>query len=542
MTEHYLDLLARTISENWDQPALTDFYLTADGTAQDTTRGNHYTYGEMYLEMLRVGKMLRALGIRHGDHIAICGGNSSNWAVAYLAIAAYQGVTVTVLHTQATEDIARQIDFSDAVALFTDSSLWSQLKQQNMPQVKHVIFLDDLKPLETMADIEPADEKPALPITIPHGSMDDLDLICFTSGSTGTAKGIMLSYRNLSASAKGVADVCVMHENRKTVSFLPLSHAYVLGGQLVTPLTYGNHVYSLCEVKSPSDMFRSFVIIQPFLLFVVPLLVSKLGEPSLKPLLPLITKNLEYLVIGGAKFPIEVENGLVQAGVPIAPGYGVTETAALISLSNISHHRLGASGKVTSTLTARIAPNGEILVKGENVMLGYYKDPEATARKIDKDGWLHTGDRGRLDEDNYLYVEGRLEQDIIVLPNGENIHPEDIESKINALPEVAESIVLARDGKLVALVHIESKDCRDFYPSPLRGTPLSMGSSAEDQETRQHGCEAETLERSDKELRLHILRTVNPQLPLYSQLYDVEFLDAPLQRTEKQTIKRYLYK
>ena len=161
-------------------------------------------------------------------------------------------------------------------------------------------------------------------------------------------------------------------------------------------------------------------------------------------------------------------------------------------------------------MTARIAPNGEILVKGDNVMLGYYKDPEATARKIDKDGWLHTGDRGRLDEDNYLYVEGRLEQDIIVLPNGENIHPEDIESKINALPEVAESIVLARDGKLVALLVRDNNDAR------------------------QH--------QDNKALRLHILRTINPQLPLYSQLYDVEFLDAPLQRTEKQTLKRYLYK
>lgn len=511
MTEHYLDILSRTISENWDKPALTDFYLTEDGTAQDTSRGNHYTYGEMYLEMLRLGKMLKALGIKPGDHIAICGSNSSNWAVAYFAIAAYKGVTVTILHSQTIEDIARQIDFSDAVALFTDRGLWKQLEGQKMPQIEHVILLDDLKPLNEIIDIQPIEEKPVPPITIPHGSIDDLDLICFTSGSTGTAKGIMLSYRNLSASAKGVADVCVMHENRNTVSFLPLSHAYVLGGQLVTPLTYGNHVYSLCEVKSPSDMFKSFVTIQPFLLFVVPLLVSKLIDPSLKPLLPLITKKLEYLVIGGAKFPIDVEKGLVATGVPIAPGYGVTETAALISLSNISHHRLGASGQVTSTLSARIAPNGEILVKGDNVMLGYYKDPEATAAKIDKDGWLHTGDCGRLDEDNYLYVEGRLEQDMIVLPNGENIHPEDIESKINAMPEVAESIVLARDGKLVALVVTDNKECRD-------------------------------MDHANRTLRLHILRTINPQLPLYSQLYDVEFLTEPLQRTEKQTLKRYLYK
>jgi long-chain acyl-CoA synthetase len=197
--------------------------------------------------------------------------------------------------------------------------------------------------------------------------------------------------------------------------------------------------------------------------------------------------------------------------IPIAPGYGMTETVALICLTITSSYKAGTSGKVCDALTLRIVDSGEILVKGENVMLGYYKDPEATARKIDSDGWLHTGDKGHLDEDGYLYVEGRLEQDIIVLPNGENIRPDNIESLINALPEVSESIVLARDGKLVAIV-----------------VPDSQMSNHK-------------LQITNTDLRRMIMRKVNPSLPLFSQLYDVEITDQPLARTEKQTIKRYLY-
>ena len=258
-------------------------------------------------------------------------------------------------------------------------------------------------------------------------------------------------------------------------------------------------------------------MIQPYAVFLVPMLVAKLSDAKNISMLPMFTRTLEYMVIGGAEFPIQIEKALAEMRIPIAPGYGVTETAALISLSPFSDHRLGASGRIIQTLQARISPAGEILVKGENVMLGYYKDPAATAAKIDSDGWLHTGDKGHLDEDGYLYVEGRLEQDIIVLPNGENIRPDNIESLINALPEVSESIVLARDGHLVAIV-VPSSETRE--------TSASSESSAS---------------TPSSSLRRMILRAVNPSLPLFSQLYDVEITDQPLARTEKQTLKRYLY-
>ena len=451
MTENYLNILAETIRNNWDQPALTDFYLTEDGKAQDTSRGNHYTYGEMYAEICSVAELLISLGLQKGDHIAICGSNSSHWVIAYLAIAKMQGISVLLMHSLTAEQKAQLLYFSDAKAIIIDRELWQEMQMQ---QLRHVIAMDDWALLSSSSS-EILYEGYAIDrerISILQGSQDELQTICFTSGSTGKPKGVMLSFRNVSASSKGVADACVLHDNKKAVSFLPLSHAYVLGGQVLTPLSYGACIYSLRGLANPVQMFAAIAMIQPYAVFLVPMLVAKLGNERLRPLIQVLVKSLEYMVIGGADFPIETEKSLAAMRVPIAPGYGVTETAALISLSPFSQHRLGASGRVISTLQCRIAPNGEILVKGENVMLGYYKDPEATAAKIDKEGWLHTGDKGHLDEDGYLYVEGRLEQDIIVLPNGENIRPDNIESLINAMPEVSESLVLARDGRLVAIV------------------------------------------------------------------------------------------
>ena len=512
MTENYLVRLSRTMNENWDSPALKDFYLTEDGAMQDVSRGFHYSFGEMYAEIVHVCNIFAAIGIHKGDHIAICGSNSSHWVIAYLAIAKMQGVSVLIMNNLVPEQIEKLLQFSDAKVLLVDNEKWEELKDLPMGSIKALSLCDwHMLNSNTPIEIRPTlmDELRGRAVVF-DGNDTDLQSICFTSGTTGGAKGVMLSYANVSASARGVAEACVLHDNKRAVSFLPLSHAYVLGGQVLTPLSYGCCIYSLCGNKIPELMFKSIAMIQPYAIFVVPMLVAKMNDPKLRPLLPVITKSLEYMVIGGAEFPIETERALTEMKIPIAPGYGVTETAALISLSNFSHHRLGASGHIVSTLQCRIDSNGEILVKGENVMLGYYKDPEATARKIDADGWLHTGDKGHLDEDGYLYVEGRLEQDMIVLPNGENIHPEDIERKINALPEVQESIVLAREGKLVAIVVPQMTN--DQSPMP------------------------------NDAIRRRILRSINPELPLYSQLYDVEITDTPLQKTEKQTIKRYLYK
>lgn len=507
MTEHYLDRLARTINENWDCPALTDFYLTEDGTVQDISRGNHYTYGEMYVEMLRLGELFAALGLQKGDHIAICGANSAHWAIAYLAIAAYQGVAVTILHSQSPDDIAHQIDFSDAKALFTDVDLWEELKDRNLPQVEHVISLENWKILKGK-QIQIINHKFATINRDCHfsiGDIDNLAMICFTSGSTSAPKGVMHSYRSICGGIDGSKATLPNERNKNYVSILPLAHIFGLIGD-IDHLLNAHHIIHICSIH-PRAIFSALMCKSPYIFVSVPQVLERLY--SLCPdFLDLFTQlGIQGITNGGARLNPEIENYIISKQFPLVSLYGTTE-GMIFSGSKSTEYKAGTCGKIVEGMTAYIATNGEILVKGENVMLGYYKDPEATARKIDKDGWLHTGDKGHLDEDGYLYVEGRLEQDIIVLPNGENIRPDNIESLINALPEVSESLVLARDGKLVAIV---------------------VSSLIENRESK-------------IDLRRHVLRTINPELPLYSQLYDVEITDTPLQKTEKQTIKRYLYK
>ena len=309
----------------------------------------------------------------------------------------------------------------------------------------------------------------------------------------------MLTYRNISNNAQNVHDIFPKSENRACFVTLPIAHMYSMSLEFIGQLCRAKTLYIL-GIMAAADALRALEIRRPYMLCTVPAILESLIRYDKEQALCLLGK-LEHIQIGGAKLESGTEDILSENHIRYSIGYGTSETAPLIAMCTAFEYRKRSVGTIVGGMEASIHPSTcEILVKGENVMLGYYKDPEATAQKIDQDGWLHTGDRGHLDEDGYLYVEGRIEQDMIVLPNGENIHPEDIERKINALPEVKESIVLARDGKLVAIVV------------------------------------------ADTDIRRHILRTVNPDLPFYSQLYDVEITDTPLQKTEKQTLKRYLYK
>ena len=516
MTENYLNILAETIRNNWDQPALTDFYLTEDGSAQDTSRGNHYTYGEMYEELCRVAELLTSLGLQKGDHIAICGANSAHWVIAYLAIAKMQGVSVTVMHTLMPDEIARLITFSDAKALFTDEDIWTELAPLYRPS------LGDLSAVISLADwsILRGENLPISnfqsPISnsdcgFPQSAPDDLAMICFTSGSTGTSKGVMLPYSSLNVNNINniTCDLIENHrdDSKSFLAVLPFAHMYGMMDNLITHITRGMHVNIAGGIHTPHKLLSAINIIQPYGLAITPAIFDGILTSARKQ--DNWFSYLNYIETGGASLSKETECLAIDKRIPYFSGYGLSELGPHIT-SSTNMSRKGSCGKVARYIQCRISPAGEILVKGENVMLGYYKDSEATARKIDSDGWLHTGDKGHLDEDGYLYVEGRLEQDIIVLPNGENIRPDNIESLINALPEVSESIVLARDGKLVAIVVPQITN----HKSPITNT----------------------------DLRRIILRNVNPSLPLFSQLYDVEISDTPLARTEKQTIKRYLYK
>ncbi|MBQ6723078.1 MAG: AMP-binding protein [Paludibacteraceae bacterium] len=510
--DNYLIQLASTIRTNWDQPALTDFYLSEDGTAQDTSRGNHYTYGEMYVEICRVAELLTSLGLQKGDHIAICGANSAHWVIAYLAIAKMQGVSVTVMHTLMPDQIASLVDFSDAKALFTDEDIWGELASSNrsyMGGLSSVISLSDWSLLEGRSDRAMTERRPRdnRDISFPKSAPDDLAMICFTSGTSGMPKGVMLSNKNVNNNVAQSYSLNPICSERK---YLALLHPAHMSGliDVVAHLAVGKYLHVFKCSLSVDNIIYAYKLLSPYMIISIPqlimLCVKRRGFVE-------SLRGCKLIFLGGAKLSKEEEKEIIQLGIPLSIIYGQTETGASISISPYKQHRLGSCGKIVSGMTARISPVGEILVKGENVMLGYYKDPEATAQKIDSDGWLHTGDKGHLDEDGYLYVEGRLEQDIIVLPNGENIRPDNIESLINALPEVSESLVLARDGKLVAIV-----------------VPDSQMSNHKSQIT-------------NTDLRRKILRAINPSLPLYSQLYDIEITDQPLARTEKQTLKRYLY-
>ena len=498
MTRNYLDILAESIRNNWNQPALTDFYLTDDGKAQDTSRGNHYTYGEMYAEIVCIADFLTQLGLQKGDHIAICGANSAHWAIAYLAIAKMQGVSVTVMHSLQPEEQAHLIDFSDAKALFVDSEIWKELYRPVLDNLSSVIALDDWSVLRGENISLPYREESE--VGFPFVDLDNLAMICFTSGTTECPKGVMLSYINVDGNVVSALSTYPDDKNEHAIALFPFCHMLSIVCEVLAQLIMGKLINIVRNPLTYITIVQGLLIIRPYAFCGVSIILRKLYEQYYPVLNSYMTRTCKLILVGGSPMPIEIEKEIISKGWPLAIGYGQTETGGCISLSNSIFHKKGSCGKVTKELQYKNVKN-EICVKGTKVMLGYYKDPEATAQKIDKDGWLHTGDRGHLDEDGYLYVEGRLEQDMIVLPNGENIRPDNIESLINALPEVSESIVLARDGKLVAIV-----------------------------------VPKEPIDRKD------ILRAINPQLPLFSQLYDVEITDQALARTEKQTLKRYLYK
>lgn len=487
MTRHYLDILADTIRENWDKPALTDYTLLHEGY------GNEYTFGELSQHIQGFREYFDRCRILAGTHIALCGKNSANWIVAYLAIAAHKCVSVTILNSISVEEIKKLVRFSDAKLILADAEICAQLKDFSIA----CVCLDDISPVVSTDTISFSAINP-----------DSLAQICFTSGTQGVTKGVMLPFRSISSNVGYRLDIFSRYCGTNMLSLLPLAHIYGLVIEVLLPLCAGARTYI---VNDPTCLNLRDVeeLIRPKIVFMVPMMVDYYIRRSSHAEK---WKCLDFVSLGGAGISKEIEETLNDHGIKIAVGYGMTECGSRITLALPEEYRSGSVGKIVGGMEASVSSQGEILVRGENVMLGYYKDPEATAAKIDADGWLHTGDRGHLDEDGYLYVEGRLEQDMIVLPSGENISPVKVESIVNACAGVEESIVIARDGKLVALVVLDHE-----LPSPL----------GEGQGVR---------------LRNELLAQINPQLPAYSQLFGIEFLSEPLARTEKKTLKRYLYK
>jgi len=552
MTKHYLQYLTEVMEHQWNDLALSDY-----------NENHEYTFGELAVEILRLHVLFEQLGLKRGDKIALCGRNCANWAVAYLAIAAYEGVCVSILQDFTAEDIAHLLEHSDSELLFVGPYVWKDLQNQPLPpKIKAALSLEDWRPLyerkgskkEKAVHVLTAEEwQEAFQAKYPRAiepedvyfSADPevLSLINYTSGSTGSPKGVMLNGRSLSNNVEIGMKILPVEPGQRLVSMLPLAHMFGQVCELLYPLCSGTHIYFLTKSPTPSILLKAMKEVQPYLVVTVPLVIEKIYKKNLDPTLskwairtfwhmPPISsilharvksalKNafggkLRYFICGGAAMNPVVEKCLMDIHFPLSIGYGMTECGPLIGGNPPKYFKARSGGVPVMNMEVKIdEPNqagiGEILVKGENVMLGYYKNPEATNAAFTPDGWLRTGDLGRLDRKQNIYIKGR-NKTMFLGASGQNIYPEEIEDKLNNQEAVGESLIVEREGKLVALV----------FPD-------------------------ETLtKRMTKDEILRIMRAnlekLNHLIPSYSKVADIEVQDKPFEKTPKRSIKRFLYK
>ncbi len=552
MTKHYLQYLTEVMEHQWNDLALSDY-----------NENHEYSFGELAVEILRLHVLFEQLGLKRGDKIALCGRNCANWAVAYLAIAAYEGVCVSILQDFTAVDIAHLLEHSDSELLFVGPYVWKDLQNQPLPpKIKAALSLEDWRPLyerkgskkEKAVHVLTAEEwQEAFQVKYPRAiepedvyfSADPevLSLINYTSGSTGSPKGVMLNGRSLSNNVEIGMKILPVEPGQRLVSMLPLAHMFGQVCELLYPLCSGTHIYFLTKSPTPSILLKAMKEVQPYLVVTVPLVIEKIYKKNLDPTLskwairtfwhmPPISsilharvksalKNafggkLRYFICGGAAMNPVVEKCLMDIHFPLSIGYGMTECGPLIGGNPPKYFKARSGGAPVMNMEVKIdEPNqagiGEILVKGENVMLGYYKNPDATNAAFTPDGWLRTGDLGRLDRKQNIYIKGR-NKTMFLGASGQNIYPEEIEDKLNNQEAVGESLIVEREGKLIALV----------FPD-------------------------ETLtKRMTKDEILHIMRAnlekLNHLIPSYSKVADIEVQDKPFEKTPKRSIKRFLYK
>lgn len=543
--------MAATIRQHWDVDALSDL----DGAP--------ISYGELAAAIARTHQVLMAGDIKPGDKVAICAKNSMHWAITFVSCLTYGAVAVPILHDFKPETIQKLVDHSDSKAVFVDDLIRRQLDIALMPKVAGFFDIETGRPwkardkrLETaydridriIADVYGAVDKNNFSSTYAIGANpDDIAIINYTSGSTGQPKGVMLSYESIWSNAKFAVDNIHFYQpGDGMVSMLPLAHMFGLLVELIFPLLKGCHITFLGRVPSPKILLDAFARIKPKMVVTVPLVIEKIVYnkvfPTLhKPLLKILTRipginrlifnkvrkqmidafggNLLQLIVGGAALSKDVENFLLKIRFPYTVGYGMTECGPLIAYCFWDKQKQGSCGRIVDRMQARVdSPDpahipGVLWVRGDNVMKGYYHNEEATREVFDKDHWMNTGDICVLDPDGYLFIRGR-DKSMILGPSGQNIYPEEIENKLNHLRFVAESVVVDRDGKLVALVHPDLEGARKARVSR---------------------------EKLD-EIMDYNLTALNRELPAYSKVSAMELRDEPFEKTPKQSIKRFLYK
>ncbi len=484
--ERLVTYIEQSISQNWDIEALSNY------------REKGYTYKQIGEKIIKFHIFFREAGIKEGDRIALVGRNSANWCMIYLATVTYGAVIVPILPDFKPEDLNNLINHSDAVLLFADDKIFETLDMAKMPLIRSVISVDSLSLIRT-ADMvtasiyESLEEKfkTAFPnlsqsdIKFSDVTNDKLAVISYTGGTTGFSKGVMISHNSLAANIRYAQNNMPLKPGDPLVSFLPLAHTYGCAFEFLFPFTFGCHITILSKTPSPQIIVQAFKEIKPRLILSVPLVIEKIFK---KQLLPVISKphmkvllsipginsilhkkirdkltetfggRFHEIVIGGAAFNPEAERFFRKIGFPFTVGYGMTECGPLISYTSWKTTKLGASGKPVDTLEVTIDSEdpekviGEIILRGENVMLGYYKNEKATREMIDENGWMHTGDLGIMDKEKNIFIKGRSKS-MLLGPSGKNIFPEEIEAVINNLDYIAESLVISEDNKLIGLIY-----------------------------------------------------------------------------------------
>ena len=549
MTKHFLQYLTEVMSHQWNDAALTDY-----------NEDHEYTFGELATEMVRLHMLFEQLGLKRGDKIALCGRNCANWAVAYLAIAAYEGVCVSILQDFTANDVAHLLDHSDSELLFVGPYVWKDLQHQKLPaKLKAVVSLENWYILYKGEQLAKSNEElweavaEVFETKYPHGieaedvyfsaDPEPLSLINYTSGSTGSPKGVMLNGRSLSNNVEVGMKMLPVDPGQRLVSMLPLAHMFGQVCELLYPLCSGTHIYFLTKSPTPSILLKALDEVQPYLVVTVPLVIEKIYKTKLDPLLSkwairmfwhtpgigAILKSrvktglrkafggkLRYFICGGAAMNPVVEKCLMDIHFPLSIGYGMTECGPLIGGNPPRYFKARSGGVPVMNMDVKIdEPNkagiGEILVKGENVMLGYYKNPKATKAAFTEDGWLRTGDLGRLDRHKNIYIKGRCKT-MFLGASGQNIYPEEIEDKLNNQEAVGESLIVEREGKLVALVFPDETLTKRMTIEQIQAIMMAN------------------------------LQKLNSLIPSYSKVSNIEVQDKPFEKTPKRSIKRFLYK
>lgn len=545
----FVDLIADSLRKNWDLDALTDY------------KGVTLQYKDVARKIEKLHILFENAGVIKGDKIALCGRNSANWATAFLAVITYGAVAVPILHEFKAKQVHDIVNHSEAKILFVGDMVWPELDEKAMPNLEGIILIPDYSLLISRTDLlTEARERlneyfgKKYPkyfrkehVNYPHTpDPDALALINYTSGTTSNSKGVMIPFRALWSNYQFAVEVLgtTVKCGDNVISMLPLAHMYGMAFEFIFEFIHGCHVFYLTRIPSPKIVLQAFGEIKPVIIISVPLIIEKiikknvlpkLQTPGMKVLLKLpyvsgriLDKIREHLVeafggrfyeiiIGGAAFNSEVEDLLKKIGFPYTVGYGATECAPIIAYEDWHQFSKGSCGKAAPRMEVKIdSPDpenivGEIITRGDNVMLGYYKNPEATAQTL-RDGWYRTGDLGLLDADGNLYIRGRS-KNMLLGASGQNIYPEEIEDKLNTLPYVNESIVIQRGEKLYALI----------YPDYDEAKKAGLD---------ENGLRT-TMEQNRKDL--------NTMVAAYERISGFKLYEHEFEKTPKRSIKRFLY-